>query len=421
VQPTYSNALYEILDAWGLSEPEANLNSLAMRDWKRIALAIEQLETPASALGSIHFGLTEGLRLAEGQSAINSLATHAIACDTVWLPDPIASILSHEATEGWALLPEAKGTFFGAKRGGIQLHWKSFWNVPQDQRKRTLMEKLPPILDRLNLLRPLVNVGAVQFFPWERLLLRNAPQMKPVAERLAQDKTVAQLSQRLPQIDYNLGARQGPIGLTVKEGWTGNPEMIPPPGAGLHLVDKMPVVLNALLNATVSASMAASYAPQLPGDRLIYDYALTGLPEPKPRSVVEPLVLPAFGEAVLPDLVAIRRDSEAMALFREAISDAAGVDEQSALDSIRDRLTAAARAAQNESSLGKAVGTRSMQFMLSTFGTALANYAFGGTPLVSAGAGAVGFLASILQNVLSPDRSKKVQRAELITRVSSRL
>jgi hypothetical protein len=262
----------------------------------------------------------------------------------------------------------------------------------------------------------------MQFVPWERLLLQNAAKMKPIAIQLAAKTEIVQLSQRLPQLQYNIGARLGAIGMKATDKWTGDPALIPKPGAELYITNKMPVVLNALLNATVSASLASSFAPRLAGDRLIYDYLISGgFVDAATRKIAVPLVLPDFGAAVLPDLAAIRADSEAMSTFRSVVRDASAAPENEAIDTIRERLAEAAARAREDASLLKAVGARTVQFGLTSFGSALAGYALGGNPAVGVAAGAVGFLASVLQPVFSPERASKVSRAELITRIGRRL
>ena len=419
--------LLDVLDAWELLREDVDLSSYSMIDWKKIEEALVRVEPGKPALGAVHLGLTDGIAASEGADPFSGIAPYALTFETVWLPDPMYSFLTHDAAKAFRLLPESKGTFFDEKPGA-QLDWRNLWMANPQDRRAHARAQLPAILQRLQELRPLVELGAVRFFRWEPLLHKQRDALRKVAIGLSTDSDVKKLTERVPQIEYALGARAGRIGIQASNDFTG-PGNHPKKGDELHFANKLPMVLSALLNTSVSTTLSSSFAPAKRGDRMLYDcFVSGGRVDAQPTTLVPDLRLPRFAEAVQADLVAIRRDSETLRVFREALRDAGGVTESAALPAIEDRLRQAAAKLYEDASLRKAVGDKSVDGTIASLVTGVATYAFehaadvkeGGLAAVIA---AVAFLATLLPPVIrgSGERAARRERAELVVRVADRL
>lgn len=415
-----SDSLFDILDAWELLRDDPPIDSLSLGDWQRVAEAVHSLPETPGALGSIHLGLTDGTQVVEGGKPVAMLAPYAVAFDTVWLPDPIYSFLGREASKALELLPDLGGTFFTSR--GITNSWRTLNMTPPSERKNRIREFFPPVLARLRELRPLVEAGAVRLARWEPLLFERRDELRTLVTSLADEKAIVDLTQRFPQINYNYGVRVGAIGITAAAGGTGD---FPAAGTPMYWADKRPMVLGSLLNASFSTKHNASFAPALSGDRVLYDCLVSGgHVNPMPRPLGQTFSFPKFADALLPDLVAIRKDSATLEIFRKVMRDAAGAPEDAALPELRDRLQAAAAKVAEDASLKKVVGGMTNDFVVGSLASGLGGYVLGGVPgaigLASVTAG-IGYLAKLLRPIVSKDRRDAAARAELIVRVSDRM
>ncbi len=187
----------EILEAWELLSPEQNLSKYSMKDWKAVARAFEEASTtrPKPAVGSVHLGLSHGTALVERSVDATALAIPLLTSEKVWLPDPFISFFSESANRAWELMPDANSDFFGA--GGAPIsHWKGLWQVPPDRRKNRIREVLPPLLDRLRELKPLLDSGAISFLPWEPTVLTQKANLQELTRALT-NQTAAPSRERL--------------------------------------------------------------------------------------------------------------------------------------------------------------------------------------------------------------------------------
>ncbi len=256
-------------------------------------------------------------------------------------------------------------------------------------------------------------------------MLEQRGELRRLIHGMAKDDDIRQLTQRFPQGQYSLGPRAWGIDIAAGENMPGpNP---PPAGERMFFVDKEGIVLAALLNAMLSTKHASSFSPMLAGDRMLYDCLVSGgRVDPTPRPLADPVSLPRFATAVLPDLVAIRRDSETLALFRSVLKDAAGIAEDAALPSLRERLREATARVQEDASLRKVVKDASTDFAIGSLATGLATYVLSsaatvGSVAVGAAAGTVGFLAKLLPKIVGKERARVADRAELVVRITDRL
>ena len=180
------------------------------------------------------------------------------------------------------------------------------------------------------------------------------------------------------------------------------------------------------MNAIWSEACGAAYVPELAGDRVVYDFVVTGGDlKPEVVRLAAPFDLPSFSGAIWDDLVAIRRDSEALGRLREIVRDAAGVTEASALPSLEARLEAAASKLKAEAGLWRAVRGATSEFALGMLCGAGGVLAFGGTPATLATGAALGatsgLSATVLLRIFGSEHQELRRRAELVSRISTKL
>ena len=145
--------------------------------------------------------------------------------ETVWLPDPAYSFLSRDWAKVWALLPDGHGTFFGGQT--FHMTWRPLWSTPPPERRKGVLEFLPPILRRLRELRPLVESGAIRLHRWEPSLFEKREELRKLVRGMAKDQQIIDLSHRYTQDRYSLGPRAWGIAIAAGENMPGpNP---PPP------------------------------------------------------------------------------------------------------------------------------------------------------------------------------------------------
>ncbi len=419
--------VFEVLDAWDLlGEESPRLQRLSMTDWRRIAEAIELVSQPSEpALGSVHLGLSRATGIVEGREDIAPIAPYAVMFETVWLPDPAYSFFSRTAAKAWELLPDgsARTCFFGGQT--FKLHWRPLWSAPPSERSQVLREYLPPIIQRLRELRPLVEAGAVSLQRWEPSVLEQRGELRRLIHGMAKDDDIRQLTQRFPQGQYSLGPRAWGIDIAAGENMPGpNP---PPAGERMFFVDKEGIVLAALPERDAVNEARVLVLPDAGGRPDALRLSCVGRSRRStPRPLADPVSLPRFATAVLPDLVAIRRDSETLALFRSVLKDAAGIAEDAALPSLRERLREATARVQEDASLRKVVKDASTDFAIGSLATGLATYVLSsaatvGSVAVGAAAGTVGFLAKLLPKIVGKERARVADRAELVVRITDRL
>ncbi|MDI1482011.1 hypothetical protein [Polyangium sp. y55x31] len=418
-----NNAIWEILDHWGLLSDDFRPGRYSMKDWKRMAEALERSYTSPieQVLSSVHLGLSQGTRVAEGHEPPQDIAAPVVMFERVCLPDPVFSFFSRTAAKAWELLPESGSVHLIGKRS-IHTAPSSFWTVPTTGR-RTLVDKtLPQMLRQLKELRPLVEVGAIALVPWEPILLRDANALHEATQKLARSQYATELTQRYNQIEYNYGVRVGAIGIEMKD---------PPPGSNtapgepLWWEEKRPMLHLGLLNAAFSKATAASFLPDRPGDRAVYDFARSGGRVTQPtQPIAEHLTIPAFSKALWPDIVALRKNSVALAELRAIIRDASAIDDETSIPVLRNRLDEAAARLKEDASLWKAVKSTAQDAAIMTTISGGGGYLAAGPDaafIATLGGGAVSFLMNLARAKWNPQRTATQDASELLVRLSDNL
>lgn len=134
----------------------------------------------------------------------------------------------------------------------------------------------------------------------------------------------------------------------------------------MWFVDKTPVAVAGVLNLMFSTELGAHLLPDLAGDRDVFDFIRSG-GQPVP---------PEFRVARLDDLLAIRRDSEALAVVRQIVQDASFVQEERALESLSHRLDEAAARIREDKSIWNVAKGAGSEFSLAILGGGRARWSY---------------------------------------------
>jgi len=376
--------VYDVLDEWRLLRPDSNLTEYSLSDWRNIDRALAEIYENGvdGRLGSSFLGANLTTRIAEGLAAPETIATSVLAFDSVWLFDPIYSLISEAASEAWNLLPERNADYFG-NGPHISIDWRPLGHHRKHDRREFLLREVPPRLKRLRELRSLFETGAVSFISWEMLLLKDRSRLKATVDDLR--ASAGPVVTKHPQNSYNLGFRLSAIRVQLSNDV---PQFGFKKGADLHIGDRTPLLLYGLMNTLISAQSGAVLIPELQGDSDLYEFVMSGLNPTPPRVMLNDRIeLPRFSHAVWDDLVLIRKDSEALATLREVIRLAATSEEGAILSDVRNRLERAADRIRAESGLGKHFKAGTARFGLESIkGITVGSTSAAATGMVTGGA-----------------------------------
>lgn len=418
------NNIFQLLDIWGLLEPNINLNKYSKKDIIAISEEINGLydDIHFHSLGRAHIGVTDSIRYVEGNSNISSLAIQLLLFNQIWLPDPVFSFLSLEADLGWGIMPDSGSKYF-TQLPNAHVQWNSYWNTSLDQRKDRLLRVLPMRLERLRRLRPLYEDGIIAIYPWERLANKYQKQMHSTVKEILKHEIVNTISTKFLQDQYNLGARLGNLGIKLNGDL---PKYGLKSGAPMWIGDKTPVIALGVLNTLITETLGASFIAEKPGDRLIHDFIRSGgYIEPPAVGIVNSILMPRLSEAVWEDIVYIRKDSESLKLLRTIVNEAQNIEEIKGLESIKDKISNVQENIKKENSIWKLVGGNTTEVMIGGIGGFLSSLA-SGTPAdqsaLGAGVGAgLTFIWQLFKSFGDINYQDKKKRIELLTRINNRL
>ncbi len=417
-----AQTIYDVLDAWELASESADLGAKYMKDWREISTAVGQLypHLPAQRLGSYHLGVNRTVRVSEGLLPVSDIGIQLLVCDSLVLSDPVYSYLVRDAYDSWCHLPE-HGQNPITDQPFISVNWNNLWSIPAPERKGYLRQKLPTALQRLRELRELFDIGAIRYYPWELVLREHTEDIQQSCRTLLGSQLV-KTSTAFPQQEYNLGVRLGPIGVQLKHG---DPARGLPPGTQLWCVEKSPILYLGILNTVLSRDLGAIFVPNMNGDRVVFDFIRSGGElSPEKAEVVKSFDLPDFSKAIWPDIIAIRKDSEILTVFRNLVAEASVVENHSSLNSIRERLEESSARIKEDTALLKVVGGATVKFSLAAVGGFIGGVCLGVEPsfasIATAAVGGVGgFLWDLYNEAKGASGSRK--KSDLILSVADRL
>jgi hypothetical protein len=419
------SGIYDILNSWDLTKTEIDLNIYNKADFKKISDEIESNYfnfSPNQVLGRVHMGITESINYMETDTKLSRLAIPLLCFKQVWLPDPFYSFFSIDSLNVWEKMPDSGSRYF-SRTPTIHTKWSNYWGTSKDERIDYLKKRLPVIISKLHSVRQLVEEDAICLYPWELIVNNKFKKMKETVNTLRNHEIFEQISTQLSQDKYNLGPRLGGMGiqLTNDHTFTGLKA-----GTKLWLGDKTPVLVCGIINTMLTEIFGASFIASLDGDRLIHDFIRSGgFINPNIVSVAESINLPKFSEAMWEDIIAIRKSSETLAIFREIVKDASQVNEEYALDSIKERLEDVIVKIKEDKPLWNTVKGSSTGLVIGALGGFISSAVTGTTLPLSALSGGVGagvsFLWELYRGFSDTKNSEARKRVDLLTRVKDKI
>ncbi|WP_279117637.1 hypothetical protein [Acidithiobacillus thiooxidans] len=420
--------IYDLIDEWGLDKRSDAIRKFTRREVESFIERVENLylDSPQPKIGSCNPGIQEVLSLfSTPKTGLQSLSSSILLAEKIWLPDPIFGAFAQSAAEVWLKMPDS-GSRYLLNSPGAYTQWKPFVSVKVSERKDVLRQYLSSYLLKILSLRKLHENGAVGFYSWERLLAPRLDHMRNVIQELRGADLHKYVTTAYDQDQYSLGTRMGPIGIVAQSNC---PETGLKAGAKLWIGDSTPILVYGLLNAAVSESLGCRFEPQLPGDRVIYDFAKSNGRIGVPTIPVEkPVILPSFNDAIFDDLAVIRNDSELLDVFRKLLTQLAHAETEVSLDAIRSEIKVIAARLHEDKPLRKAVGPASIDFSVALLGgiagAAITGSSIGALKVAAASvltASAATYIKQLAVAACGGDASKAKARNEVITRISRKL
>lgn len=408
-------SLLEILDAWDLLTDSPPVSSLTLGEWALIGEAVQNacsLPMDGREHRSVTFGLNLGAGLADGRQPLDGLMPYSLMFDSVWLPDPIFSALSPRAAEiekSFGLARQSfrvEGSYFYFENLG------SIWNSRAEDQLRLLRMRMPSTLARIRALRGLIESDAIRLAPWEPVAQAYSKEIAEDASALVRDSEFRQLTEAHPQREYSMGLHIGPM------------DFAGPDKSPRWVENKDSIVMYGLLNTVYAVELGSQFVEERAGDRAIFDHLVVseGRRDIVRTSLIEPLYLPKFSAAVLPDVARLRQDSEALVLLRSALETASaqGADTDEATKMIAEQLREAGERLRQETGLWRlakdSVAKATIGLVSGAVGRAL-----DGSPLMKPGLVVTSALG-VAFNLVSSLRKRRLSRgrAELLIRVADR-
>ncbi|MFQ2540781.1 hypothetical protein ACK30C_15005 [Aeromonas caviae] len=417
--------IYSIIEKWNLDKAELDFGRYSRRSIAKLAHEIQTCYSslPKAGYGRNHLSLYTSTSIVEGGLPIEKLSIPLILSNQLYLPDPLFSIFSPLANSIWHKLPESGCTSFTGKQL-IHIDWNNFWSTKISDRIKYLNVAVPPLVQRLKAVQPLVEKKIIILFPWEVIVDHDFHEIKKSVLELTRNESILkEITEKFPQIQYNLGVRIGSLGLELGED---SPSHGLKKGAHAWLGDKTEVVLNGVLHSLISSKLASNFIDSKPGDRVVHDYIRTGGAIGLSRDVVVNSVkVPNFEMALWEDLTAIKKDSELINEFSELITNTAYASDDSQYEIIKDRLTEIEQKMREDSSIKKILKLPTFELSLGMCSGIAANIVAGAGLAGAAGAAGMtagsAFLFKLVSDYYKQEEKDKRARRDLIIKVNGKI
>lgn len=362
---------------------------------------------------SVTFGLNLGAGLSEGRQPLDGAIPYSLMFDSVWLPDPIFTALSPKAAEIARSFGLARPSFRVEDSFFYFENLGSVWNSRAEDQLRLLRMRMPSTLARIRELRGLIEADAIRLAPWELIAQAYSKEIREDTSALVGDSIFRQLTEAHPQREYSMGLHIGPMDFS-------GPDKTP-----RWVENKESLVMYGLLNTVCAAELGAQFVEERAGDRAIFDHLIVseGRRDILRYSLVEPLQLPRFSTAVLPDLAQIRQDSEALMILRSALETASaqGADTDESAGMIAEQLREAGEKIRQETGLWRLAKDNVSEASIGLVSGAVGQ-ALDGDPVMKMGVVVTGALPVAFKLIGALGKRRLARgRAELLIRVADRI
>ena len=328
--------VYDLIDKWGLDKDNFSFKKFTRSQISLMANELTSIYSGQveSSLGRKHLSLHESISTIEGSKPLSNLALPLLFSKQIWLPDPLYSALSLNTKSVWNRLPESGAMNFNGNPSAYT-NWDNYWSIKSADRISYLDSTIPNLVNQLLKIKPLVRSGFVCLFPWENIINDSIKNIKDSIHALQEKTEVLKIVRhKYIQQEYSIGARLGPIGISVGA----NPPDGLKKGDALWLGDPSDVLYGGMLNTMLTSSLSADFINSLKGDRLVHDFIRSG---GEYNPVVENksnILLPNLNSAVWEDIVAIKQDSELVHILTNLIEDSKNINSNDACRAMKDEL-----------------------------------------------------------------------------------
>lgn len=282
------------------------------------------------------------------------------------------------------------------------MHWDNYWSTKSSERISYLDATIPKLVSQLLEIKPLVQSGFVCLYPWEVIVKDNISDIKNTVVAL-QDKTEVLdiVRHKYIQKEYSIGARLGPIGISVSS----NPPNGLKQGDPMWFGDPSDVLYGGMLNTLLTSSLSADFINSLKGDRVVHDFIRSGGEYSPAIENKTNILLPNLNRAVWKEIVAIKHDSELVSILTNLIEDSKNIDSDDACRAMKEELRIIEEKFKQDLSIMKLVGSPLAELSVGTMAGVTGGILSGGNPLAALIAAGVGSTSSFLLKLASAHRS----------------
>ncbi|MFA0005121.1 hypothetical protein AB4422_17290 [Vibrio splendidus] len=413
--------IYALIEKWGLDRESHTFKRFSRSEISEIANEIMGLYNNSlpKALGRKHLSIHDSINLSEANNPVSTLAVPLLFSKQIWLPDPLYSVLAPNTKSIWSRLPES-GPMNIMGQPGPYLPWDNYWTTRTSERVSYLDSVVPTLVKRLIELKPLVKSGYIILYPWEIMVGENLDSIKKAVVELSNETDILdKVRHKYKQKEYSIGARLGPIGFEVARH--------PPQGLkardSMWLGDPSSVLYGGMLNTLLTSSLSADFVNTLKGDRLVHDFIRSGGEyNPVLQNGVQ-ISLPNLSNALWPEIVAVKQDSELVDKLSSALDGARNLPCSDAELLICDELKLLESQFKNDLSISKLVGSPVAELSVATMAGFTGGLFSGGNPTVALASSGIASVSSFLLKLAnthqSPERLATKKRKDIICSISS--
>ncbi len=413
--------VYDLIDEWDLNSDNLSFKKFTRSQISVIASRLTSIysEKVEVSLGRKHLSLHESISAIEGIKPLSTLSSALLFSKQIWLPDPLYSALSLHTKSLWNRLPESGPKNINGNPSAY-MPWDNYWSTKSSERISYLDATIPKLVSQLMEVKPLVRSGFVFLHPWEVIVKDNINYIKDTVVALQEKTEVLDIVRhKYIQEEYSIGARLGPIGISVSS----NPPNGLKPGDSMWFGDPSDVIYGGMLNTLLTSSLSADFINSLKGDRVVHDFIRSGgeynpVIENKTR-----ILLPNLNHAIWKDVIAIKHDSELISILTNLIEDSKNIESNDAYVAMKEELKRIEEGFKKDLSIMKLVGSPIAELTVGTMAGVTGGILSGGNPLaalIAAGLGSTSsFLLKLALDHQSDDRRAKKARRDIICNISN--
>jgi hypothetical protein len=417
--------IYDVIENWGLNAESLDFGRYSRTSISAMANDVENCyhRSVADKTGRFHQSLATATEIVEGRRPIEELALPLLYSKQLVLPDPLYSALSPTANSTWHRLPESGCKGF-SDTPCISSQWKTYWSTAIHSRIEYLNGTIPPLVVRLMKLKPLVDAGYVLLQPWEIAVETEIDSIKRAAWDLKkQTDLVKEITQTLPQPEYNLGVRLGSLSITTT---ADVPATGLKKGDALWLVDKTEILVLGLIHSMLASQYHSNFIETLSGDRLVFDFVRTnGVLRPAMEDLSGTIKIPNLDRAIWPDIVALKRDSELLAKLQDRISELAYYRDEDQLDMTREGLAEVQSELMTDGSFVQRLKLPTSELIVSSAvgigSNVITGADLGKAALASVLTAGAMFAQKVISEYFDKENRAARKRRDLIVRINSRV